>query len=384
MLKKFSPLIWLSSLGAGGISVIFFAFLNYTIPHGKGLINISQIHSAYSGLALAGFMFLEALMVVFILLHFALTLQLIPKLLAWIKTPYYKELLDNPLANAAILAPFISITMSMNVLIGPIRYLFVPLAENLQSMMLPGFLVWSLIWIALMRMEIKLLKISFEKGFDVDKVNFGWLLHPFALGMLSVTGAGIAAMASNIVLANTAFFMLLVSGSMGLFLLLVKSVAIFKSHFASDGLPAKQFLPSLLIIVPNITLYAITFFRVGHFLEHHHGAQLGSYFFVVMTLAFAFETWYLMFGLALLKDYFTTHMKTEYHVSQWGLVCPFVAYAVLGSFVYNLFLPYTLFFWFILAVTAFTISLFFFILFKQYLCLKSAKSSANEPKLMCA
>jgi len=70
--------------------------------------------------------------------------------------------------------------------------------------------------------------------------------------MVTVTGSGIAAMAKDKGVADTAFFLLLISGTMGLFLLSVKVVAIFKSHFSADGLPDKQFLPSFLIVVPNI------------------------------------------------------------------------------------------------------------------------------------
>ena len=231
--------------------------------------------------------------------------------------------------------------------------------------MLPGLVTWIVLWIALMFVEIKLLKILFTKGFDINKINFGWLLHPFALSMLSVTGAGIAALAQNKDIADTAFFMLLISTSMGLFLLSVKLIAVFKSHFIADGLPDKQFLPSFLIVIPNITLFAITFFRIGHYLEHQYEAHLHTYFMIIMTAALAFETWYMMFGLFLLHDYFKKHFRSEFHVSQWGLVCPFVAYSVLSTFVYNVFVQNIFFLILPLAVLAITVVLFFTLLYKQ-------------------
>lgn len=367
---NFSPMYWLSSLGAGGISVIFFAFLNYTVEHGKGLINITQTHSIFSGASLWFLYSAEVLMALFIITHFMLSAILAVKTFKWWRTGALKKMVDNPLVNTAVLAPFISVIMSMNVLIGPIRYYFPLLANNLQSMILPGFIFWAILWVLLMRTEIVLLKKSFVNGFDINKIHFGWLLHPFALGMLSVTGAGIAAMSNDFTIANVAAFMVLTSASMGVFLLVVKMVTLFKRHFASEGLPEKQFLPSLLIVVPNITLYAITFFRLGHFLEHHHGANLGVFFMVLMTLAFAFETWYLFFGISLLKDYFRKEMREEFDVSQWGLVCPFVAYAVLGSFVYAVFAPIAILYYLVIAVAIFTIFLFTYILRKQYLVQK--------------
>ncbi|GEM_PF-4440729 len=36
--KKFNPLIFLASLGAGGIAVMPFVLMQYTIEHGEGLI----------------------------------------------------------------------------------------------------------------------------------------------------------------------------------------------------------------------------------------------------------------------------------------------------------------------------------------------------------
>lgn len=374
----FSPLRFLASLGAGGITVSFFALLNYTLEHGKGLITSAKAHEMATGWMLGVVSVFEVLMIVFAIIHIVLSVRYFAQLVLWRKTEEYREFVQNPLTNAGILAPFISITMTMNVFLVVVPYFIHSAAANFQSMMLPGLLAWAAIWTLLMTTEVRLLKTSFEKGFDVSKIHFGWLLHPFALGMISVTGAGIAALSADKMIASVAFFMLLISVTMGLFLFAVKLNAIFSSHFAADELPEKQFLPSLLIVVPNITLFAITFFRVGHFLEHHYEAHLGVFFMVLMTAAFAFETWYLMFGLSLLRGYFKTHMKNEFHVSQWGLVCPFVAYSVLGAFVYKVFLPHPAFLVFVISVIAFTITLFAFLLAKQIKC-----ASRASGKLRC-
>lgn len=366
--NNFNPLVFLASLGAGGIAVSNFALFNYSIKHGKGLINFAQTHSLLNGLQEALFSVLEINMAFFVVLHLFLTALFFKKLIPYLKSLEYKELLNNPLKNNAILAPIISITMTMNVFIASVRYFIPAMYNNLQAMMLPGLITWSIIWVVLLRLEIKLLKISFAKGFDVSKINFGWLLHPFALGMVTVTGTGIAAMSQSFAIANTAFFMSLVSGSMGLFLLIVKLVTLFKSHFSMPGLPEKQFLPSFLVVVPNITIFAISFFRIGHFLDHHYSANLNIYYLVIMLSAFAFETWYLLFGTSLLKDYFKNHLKKEFHLSQWGLVCPFVAYAVMGSFVIALFMNNIYSITFIYVLIIFTSAFFFFLLNKNMKC----------------
>ncbi len=376
-MKKFSPLSFLASLGAGGIAIIPFAYLQYTFPHGKGLVKIADIaHATQPFWNNVFFYSLEAVMVVFTIIHLALSVIFFVKLYDFMKSEGYAEFINNPLVNAAILTPFISIVMTMNVFIGPVRFLVPQMADNLQLLMLPAFVVWVLLFILLMRMEIKLLKTAFEQTYDIQKITFGWLLHPFALGMLTVTGTGFAALAQDPTIAHAAAFLSFVSGSMGLFLLIVKLISVFQKHFASqEGLGAKQFLPSFLIVVPNVTLYAISAFRIGHYLEKHHAMHLDSYFLLIVTVAFAFETWYMLFGMSLLKDYFKRHyFKKEFYVTQWGLICPFVAYAVLGSFVISVFVPSIVFH--ILAIAFLLIAVVFYLdLFLRYLkCQKLVKA----------
>jgi tellurite resistance protein TehA-like permease len=361
--KNFNPLLFLMSLGAGGIAVIPFAFLQYTFYQGKGLINISQI--IFSSLSFSQsilFYFLFAVMILFSSIHIFLSILLFSHLIKWFREKNHVSFIQDPLKNAGILVPFISIFMTLNVFIGPIRFFIPSIYNNLQNLMFPALIVWGVLWLFLMIIDLKLLTISFSKEFDVSKINFGWLLHSFALAMASVTGAGIAALSNNTLIANTAAFMSLTSASLGVFLLFVKLVTLFKSHFASKGLPEKQFLPSFLIVIPNITLFAITFFRIGHYLEHVFKYDLGAFFLIIILFSFVFEVWYFAFGFFLLKDYFKKHFfKKEFYVSQWGLVCPFVAFSVLGSFVYSVFIQSNLLYVVILLFLIASIFLFFLI-----------------------
>ena len=374
-LKDFTPLVFLASLGAGGIAVMPFVLMQYTIEHGKGLITRAQLWSnGFTGLMQGYYFSLEAIMIVFAALHILLTVYFGSKLFRWMKTKGFTDLVNNPLKNTALLAPLISILMTLNVFIGPIRY-FVPfMQENFQSMFLPAMIFWSILFVLVLWVEIKLLGISFREGFDIDKINFGWLLHPFLLGMLTVVGTGIAAMSKDAMIANLAAFMTLISGSMGVFLLAVKMIVLFKSHFKAPGLPEKQFLPSFLIVIPNITLFAISAFRFGHFLEHHHGFHLGPYFYVVMGLSFAFEIWYLLFGLSLLGDYFKKNHFREFYVTQWGFICPLVAFVVLGAFAYNLVLASPVLYAVFVLVMIVTIALYIELLVKHIKCMRKMEA----------
>lgn len=377
-MKKFNPLSFLASLGAGGIAVMPFVLMQYTIEHGEGLITRAQLWgNNFTGLVSAYYLILEAIMIVFSLLHFVLTIINLRNLFGWIRTDEAKNLLEDPLRNASILAPIISILMTMNLFVGPIRYFFPSLSNNFQSMFAPAFGFWLIIFALTMWLEANLLKISFVKSFDIDKIHFGWLLHPFLLGMLSTVGTGIAAMSKNHSIADMAAFSSMIAFSMGMFLLLVKLITLFKSHFSAPGLPEKNFLPSFLIVIPNITLFAISAFRYGHFLEKHHGFHLGAYFYIVISMAFAFELWYMLFGFLLLLDYFKKHHFKEFYITQWGLICPLVAFVVLGAFAYDTVMASPFLYGFLVLVMIATIVFFFELLYKHWKC------SKLSPDLIC-
>jgi tellurite resistance protein TehA-like permease len=372
-IKKFTPLVFLSSLGAGGIAVMPFVLMQYTIEHGEGLITRAQLWSNNFSVGVGLYYYLlEVIMIIFSVIHFALSIWFSIKLYKWLKTVEAKELFNDPLKNNSILTPFISLLMTMNLFIGPIRYFLPSLSSNFQSMFLPAMLFWSVIFVAVLWVEIKLLKISFEKSFDINKIHFGWLLHPFLLGMLSTVGTGIAAMAKDSSIANTAAFMSMISFSMGMFLLSVKLIMLFKNHFTAHELPEKNFLPGFLIVIPNITLFAISAFRLGHFLEKQHGFHLDSYFYFVIGLSFAFEIWYMLFGLSLLSDYFKKNHFKEFYVTQWGLICPLVAFVVLGAFAYNVVLASPIFYGLFIMVMFIAIAFYFELLYKHIKCSKNS------------
>lgn len=375
--RVFNPLVFLASLGAGGIAVMPFVFFQYTVDHGEGLVSRSALWS--TPLAELGIMvlLLEVVMILFSLLHLFLSVFFGIKLYRWIKSGGHREILQDPLRNSVLLAPFISLAMTMNVFIGPIRYFITFMQDNFQAMFLPAFIFWAFLFLILMFLEIKLLGISFRKGFDINKITFGWLLHPFALGMVTVVGTGIAAMSKNAQIADLAAFMSLISGSMGAFLLIVKMIVLFQKHFSDKELPQKHFLPSFLIVIPNITLYAIAAFRMGHYLHSHHGFQVDYYYYLVVGIAFAFEIWYMIFGLSLLANYFRNNHFKEFYLTQWGFICPLVAFGVLGSFAYKIVLNSPILYWIIVLSIFITVALYIELLIKHVNCCKNRQKSLS-------
>ncbi|MFZ2154350.1 MAG: hypothetical protein WAV16_03920 [Candidatus Moraniibacteriota bacterium] len=368
-MKKFLPNIFLMALGAGGIAVSGFVFLNYTVEHGKGLITFAQLHSYNFSLwnqIVYGFM--EIYMVIFALIHLLLTVYLLPRYFSWVRTQKYQEIKLNPLLNSSLLIPFVSFFMTFNVVLSVVRYFVPALSNNLQSIMSSGFVLWLALWLVLMFLEITILKNSFLQKFDLEKVNFSWLMQPFSLGMATVTGTGIAAMATNPNIAHAAAFVSAISFTLAIFLLILKLTVLFKKSFSMGQLPDNNSLPSFFMVIPIWTVLGISAFRYGHYLERQFDFHLGAYFVGVILLTFAFQTWYLFFSLVLSKDYISKNLFKEYHISQWGLVCPLVAYGVMGSFVYANFVANAFLLNVIVALSILFVIFYLYLLVKQLHC----------------
>ncbi len=373
-IENFNPLLFLSALGAGGIAVSGFIFIQYGgFFQGYGLATFAQIPQT------PVVIFLEVVMVFLSIIHILLSVKFFMNYFKWRKTPAFKDVSSNPLINSSLMAPILSLAMSFNVVIAVFRYFIPALSDNFQAIMAPAFAGYVLLWLWAVITAILLLKTAFNKSFDVDKIHFGWLLQPFALAMVTVTGTGFAALAKNTAtitynndIAATAAFLAVISGSMALFLFLVKIFSIFKKHLHRDSVLENTFVPTYLIVIPIITLFGISTFRLGYYLSNLYQEPI---FFTIAKLIlfglFAFQVWYFAFGLAMLKDYWNGYLKNNFHISQWGLICPFVAFVALGLFFFQIFFANVIFFYFLLAVFIFTIGLFFFLLKRQYLCIKN-------------
>jgi len=335
--KTFSPINFLAALGAGGIAVAPFAIMQYVFPHPKGLVTQAQIHAGMS--ELAGWQALlvrpfEAIMIGFAILHVLLLAWMIPKFLAGKRRGDYRAIAENPLAGAQLLAPHLAIAMTFNVFIGVARYFVPALQSAFQDMMLPALLAWLVLLAFTLKEVFAQLHSSFVRQFDLREAHFGWMMSPFALGMVSVVGSGIAALAKSPAVAHAAAFFTLVGATGSMFLLVVKQVTLMQVHYQKPGIPDRQLLPSILSVVPILTVLAIVGFRLAHYAHAQLGFHLEWAGPAIVAAVFAFQSFYMGFGLTLLRDFIVSDLRrSEYYPALWGLVCPFVAWSVLGAFV---------------------------------------------------
>ncbi len=336
MSRAFNPQTFLSALGAGGIAVAPFAFFQYAVKHPKGLV--LREHLNHGSLPMPTeilYSSLEAIMVIFGILHVVLMAWLGVKLFNWIREGGHREMIKNPIANSVLLTPILALSMSFNLVIGTVRFFSPELHANLESLMLPAFIAWVGVLGILMWLLNKLLKSAFLNEFDINQIHFGWMLYPFTLAMHAVVGTGIAAMAKDPQVASASAILAVGELAVAGFLFLLKLFAVFQSHYTRSGLPAKQFLPGILGVVPVLTLFGISGYRLAHYLHVQHGVHSEWMGMAALAITFGFQVWYLIFALNLMSGYLKRDFfKSEYYVQQWALVCPFVALSVLSIFVY--------------------------------------------------
>lgn len=377
---RFNMLWFIMALGFGGTSVAGFAFLNNTLertPPLKGMLYLATIDefaakmgTTYTFLA----NYLKVHMLFFGVMHIVALTVCTWLYLRWRKLHQqaYQDILQDTSRNSVLISPVLAYGMAFNVSL-VLGYVFVDwMRINLEMLMPYAAGVYFLLWLWTLLTAIRLQAIALEKGFDVDKMHFGWLLVPFALAMTSVTGTGIAYLAHG-GLADFVFFLSLVTFSMAFFLLLVKVFSLFKSHYAS-GMPEKiEFLPAFFIVMPIITLLTISLLRYGYYFQHKFNLPLPeAAFAMTVSTGFALMTWYMLLGLFLLRDYFKKHLfSMEYFdESQWGLICPMVAYAVLATFVYKHALAYPAITILILFFMLLDVVILLSMLYRQYLNIK--------------
>ncbi len=339
--KNFSPMCFLASLGAGGLSVSFFMYLMFLVPHPN--TPMATYDFIMPALVKADWLsFVVAFSLVFIIafafLHFKLLIWNTKQFNLYKKTAAYEELINS---NSQITLMTIPLTFAMTInvcfVLGAV---FVPglwgIVEFLFPFALLGFIVVGFF----------ALKIFFEyfsrlliKGdFDFSKNNnLSQMISIFALSMIAVGFAAPGAMSHNLIINSIGIFGALFFASLALLLMLIKLTMGFKNMFEKGlGLEAA---PSIWIIIPILTLLGITFIRVSFGLEHNYATPMAkSSLFVFTSTILSLQIIFGILGYMVMKKmgYFEKYIHSNDKSSvSFALICPGVAFFVFGMFFVN-------------------------------------------------
>ena len=204
MSHHFNMLWFIMALGMGGTAVAGFAFLNNSIDRGipkiKGILYleaferlIPDMHGIYQAI----YPYLKFHMLFFGILHIATLVWVTVLFFSWKnKRPEkYILLVNDPQKNFVMMAPVIAYGMCMNVFL-VLGWVFIPwMRANLEMLLPLAAGMYTLLWAWTIWWAVKIQILTITRGLEVERMHFGWLLSPFALGMTSVTGTGIAYLA---------------------------------------------------------------------------------------------------------------------------------------------------------------------------------------------
>ncbi|WP_323767211.1 TsoY family (seleno)protein [Antarctobacter sp.] len=340
---SYSPLYFLASLGAGGIVVTFFMFLLFWVPHPTqpvpvfedimaawakgGLPKQVAIAVAMSGIAFFAFLNIKSL--VWNLQSYS----------AFRKTPAYATLRASN-AETTLLAMPLALAMTVNVgfILGMV---FVPQLWSVVEYLFPlAMVAFGLIGVMAFRLIGDFLGRVLAKGglFDVTAHNsFAQLTPAFAISMVAVGFAAPVAMSTNPTTVGVAMVLSTLLGTIAIIYTVVAAITAFGSMLQHGT--AREAGPTLMIIVPIVTVLGIMFLRQEHGLHTTFDAHANAgETMVFLARLLAIQLAFLGLGVVVLRaqgylDDFVFGSKTS--PGSYALVCPFVALAVMLQFFTN-------------------------------------------------
>lgn len=341
--EAYSPLYFLASLGAGGVTVSFFMFLMFWVPHpGRPVPIFEDILAAFN----TGDLPMQAAIIIAMagIAYFAFTNL---RLLFWNlsafstfkKTEAYQKLIASN-AESTILAMPLAMAMTVNGLF-IVGLVFVPGLWGVVEYLFPlALIAFALIGAQAFMLIGRFLGRVLSKGgvFDVTAHNsFAQLLPAFAVSMVAVGFSAPAAMSTN---AATVGVSLVLSTILGVIAILYTMLAAASaiSSMLQHG-TAREASPTLMIIIPIVTVLGIMFLRQNHGLHTTldvHGSDGETMIFLTRLLAIQIA--FLGLGVVVLKaqGYFTDFViGSKTSPGSYALICPAVALSVMIHFFVN-------------------------------------------------
>ncbi|MAM63736.1 hypothetical protein [Maritimibacter sp. UBA3975] len=337
---SYSPLYFLASVGAGGLSVTFFMYLMFWVPHpGRPVPIFEDIAAAWStggaGLRTA-IVIAMAGIAVFAFINLQKLLWNIAAFTRFKTTEGY-ETLRNSNAETTLLAYPLALAMSVNGLF-IVGLVFIPglwsVVEYLFPFAMAAFLAIGIF--ALSTIGDFLGRVLTKGGlFDVTAHNsFAQLLPTFALAMVAVGLAAPAAMSGNSLVVGVSLVGSTFFSTVAIVYAAVALVTAFNSmlHYGT----ARESAPTLMILIPLMTILGIMFLRQDHGLHttfEAHKTPAETMMFLARLVSV--QVMFLGLGLVVLKReaYFKDFVfGTKTSPGSYALVCPGVALSVLTQF----------------------------------------------------
>ena len=338
---KFSPMCFLSALGAGGLSVSFFMYLMFLVPHPN--TPLATYDFVVSALLKGDWLSLvTAFSLVFIIafayLHFKLLVWNTKQFNLYKKSKNYEDLLNSNSQITLMTIP-LTYTMTINVcfILGAV---FVPGLWGVVEYLFPFALIaFAIAGYFALKIFINYFTRLLTKGdFDFSKNNnLSQMISIFAFSMVAVGFAAPAAMSHNIIINSIGIFAALFFATIAVLFMFIQITIGFK-NMLELGLGLET-APSIWIIIPILTLLGITIIRILFSLEHNFNAPMSkSSLFVLTSIILSLQIVFGILGYIVMKKmgYFEKYIESANRSAiSFALICPGVAIMVFGMFFIN-------------------------------------------------
>lgn len=340
--ERYSPLYFLASLGAGGLTVTFFMWLMFWVPHpGKPVpvfenmlaafqsstpLMQAMIVTAMAGIAFFGILNLKSL---FWNLRHLRNFTRQDSFAAFRASNAETQMMALPLALAmSVNAAFIMGLVFVPGLWGVTEYLF-PLA--MIAFLAIGVLAFRLLGTFLGR-------VIGEGGFDHGANNsFAQKLPAFALAMVGVGLAAPAAMSGNAMTVGASLvlstFFLMTAAVIALIALVMGIHAMMEHGVAPEA------APTLMVIVPILTVLGILLLRQDHGLHMQFDVHTtAGETLVMLSRVLSVQILFVIFGVFVLAriGYWKRFVVgADTSAGAYALVCPGVGLSVMLHFWLN-------------------------------------------------
>ncbi len=336
-----SPLYFLSSLGAGGLIVTFFMFLLFWVPHPDQAIPVFEdILAAFTSgtiMMKTGIIIATSGILFFAIRHF--------QLLAWNFSHYRQWKADGGLSalegsNAHTQMLAIPLTLAMSINAGfMLGAMFVPQLWSVVEMLFPlamaGFLALG-VWALKLYLHFFSQMLS-EKKFQVTaNASLAQLLPGFAFAMITVGLSAPVAMSHNHITVGVSIVLAGFFFIPAVFITLLKLI-IGIGHMLEHG-ANRAALPTLWVGIPILTTLTIAALRLDHGLSHTLGLSESTTPLMFLTIMFSAQLFLILLGAAVMKrmGYIRSVLKGEEQTPVvFALICPGVSISIMMHFLIN-------------------------------------------------
>lgn len=274
--ERYSPLYYLSSVGAGGLAVSFFMYLLWLTPHpDQPIPSFATLSAAFfkGNPAMQALIIASLLAILFFgFLHFRLLAWNAKHDIAWRKTDAFKAFQSGN-AESQLMALPLTLAMSVNVLFIA-GALFVPglweQAEWLFPLAVAAF--GAIGYLAVKTFASFMARVLTKGGFDCAKNNgLGQMLPVFTFAMVAVGFSATVAMSQTKWLVVIAYlgaaFFLMATLVFGTVFLVLGFRAMMEHKIAEEN------AATLWILIPILTVVGIALYRMNKGLNTISGSN---------------------------------------------------------------------------------------------------------------